>query len=38
LSEERRGRIALKEERKKAHLERREHKISEEAHSWRRVH
>jgi hypothetical protein len=38
LSEEGRGRRSLEEERKNAHLERREHKICEEAHSWKRVH
>jgi hypothetical protein len=38
LSEERRGRRALEEERKRVHLERRAHKLCEEAHSWRRAH
>jgi hypothetical protein len=36
LSEERRGRRDLEEERNRAHLERRLHKLCEEVHSWRR--
>jgi hypothetical protein len=38
LSEERIGRRALEKERKRVHLERRVHKLCEEAHSWRRAH
>jgi hypothetical protein len=37
-SEERIERRALEKERKRVHLERRVHKLFEEAHSWRRAH